>query len=93
MSTSQRLTVRSESGGLHIVAIWQGLAQYADRIGGISAHVDAEHGVELLTIEVVDVGESQLRRVAAALSQSPFPMTARIEPGGPGRDDAARALA
>ncbi|OAI78206.1 hypothetical protein [Ralstonia pseudosolanacearum] len=80
MNTTQRLTVRSESGALHIVAIWQGLAQYTDRIQAVSAHVDAKRGVECLAIDVVDVCESQLCGVAAALNQSPLPMTATVEP-------------
>lgn len=80
MNTTQRLRVRSESGALHIVAIWQGLAQYTDRISAVAAHVDSRRGEECLTIDVVDVGESQLGLIAAALNRSPLSMTATIEP-------------
>lgn len=65
---------------LHVVAIWQGLAQYTDRIGAVSAHVDSKRGEERLTIEVFDVCASQLDRVVAALNQSSLPMAATVEP-------------
>lgn len=80
MNTTQRLTVRSGIGALHVIAIWQGLTQYADKIGAVSARVDPTRGEERLTIEVVDVSELQLYRIAAALNRSPLLMFATIEP-------------
>lgn len=83
MNAKQRLTVQSTSGVLHVVAIWQGLAPYSDKIGGVSAHVDAERGTESLSIDVVDMCEHRLMRVAALLSHSRLPMTAIVEPVWP----------
>lgn len=83
MNAKQRLTVQSTSGVLHVVAIWQGLAPYSDKIGGVSAHVDAERGTEGLSIDVVDMCEHRLMRVAALLSHSRLPMTAIVEPVWP----------
>lgn len=80
MNITQRLTVQSKGGALHVVAIWQGLARYADKIGGVSAHVDAVRGAESLVIDVVDVCQDQMLGVAAELDRSTLPMMATVEP-------------
>jgi len=82
--------VRSETGALHIVAIWQALSQFTDKIACVTAHVDAGRGAECLTIEIADVGESQLDGIAISLKQSPWLMTATIEPTQRAREQAAR---
>ncbi|MCO5396961.1 hypothetical protein NG900_01985 [Ralstonia sp. 21MJYT02-11] len=79
MNTTQRLTVRSGGGALYVIAVWQGMAPYTDRVRAVSAHIDPERGEECLAIDVDDVCASQLYLVAAALNQSLLPMTATVE--------------
>lgn len=80
MNITQRLTVQSTGGALHVVAVWRCLVPYTDRIGGVSAHADAARGAERLGIDVVDVCEHPLLRVVAVLNPSRMPITATVAP-------------
>ncbi len=74
----QCLTISADAGALHVIAIWQGLQECAANVCAWTAHVDARHGAESLTIEFADVSDARFQNVIATLKESTFSMKATI---------------